>query len=86
VELRLAPPDAAVVQAQLVDISSTGFRARHKCPWLQSGGRVHFRHPFASGTALVVWNRTLGNRWESGFLILEKVAPESSGGRQEPAA
>ncbi len=85
-ELRLAPPESGVVHAQLVDLGSGGFRAAHKCPWLQSGGRVYFHHAYASGTALVVWNRALGNRWESGFLILEEAAPENSGGRQEPAA
>lgn len=58
------------VTGNLLDISSSGFRAAHDCAQLFTGSTVHFEHPGGSGTARVVWNRISDGTVESGFLIL----------------
>ena len=60
----------AEIAGELVDISSSGFRARHGCRSFYTGLEVDFRHTFAAGRARVVWNRITGPDVESGFLIL----------------
>ena len=58
------------VQAQLVDYSKSGFRAVHEYPALTTGQVVRFQRVLACGSARVVWNRILGEKVESGFLVL----------------
>jgi hypothetical protein len=59
------------VRGKLLDRSASGFRAQHDCPGLTCGQIVQFRLSASSkGQARVVWTRLLGNRVETGFLIL----------------
>jgi hypothetical protein len=59
------------IRGKLLDRSTSGFRAEHDCPGLTSGQVVRFRITASShGTARVVWTRILGERVETGFLIL----------------
>ena len=62
--------DAGEVRAKLLDSSAGGFRAQHDCSRLTCGQIVEFRLMASSGLARVVWTRILGDRVESGFLIL----------------
>jgi len=59
------------ITGQLMDVSSSGFRAAHDCPHLRTGATVHFRHEAGSGRARVVWNRISGGSIESGFFIAD---------------
>ena len=59
------------IRGKLLDRSIRGFRAEHDCTELTSGQAVRFLlTPSAEGQARVVWTRILGNRVETGFLIL----------------
>ena len=58
------------VRATLLDRSANGFRAQHDCAQLTCGQLVKFRLAKSKGLARVVWTRILGDRVESGFLIL----------------
>jgi hypothetical protein len=62
--------DPAEVRAKLLDRSDNGFRAQHDCVQLMCGQLVKFRLAKSKGLARVVWTRILGDRVESGFLIL----------------
>jgi hypothetical protein len=79
--MALVAPGAPLLRARLVDISAQGFRAAYDSASLPSGSIVRFRHARTVGTAKVVWNRTVGDKWESGFLILE-IAPYVSKARR----
>lgn len=70
VSLEIDEPVRQQITGMLADYSKSGFRAVHQCPDLHSGQVVHFRHPVASGTARVMWNRIQQGRVESGFLVL----------------
>jgi len=62
---------AREVRGTLIDRSPSGFRAQHDCAALTSGQVVRFRlRPALKGKARVVWTRILGDRVETGFLIL----------------
>ncbi|HEX2712689.1 MAG TPA: PilZ domain-containing protein [Candidatus Acidoferrales bacterium] len=63
-------PEPVEVRGSLVDVSADGFRVSHQHRALCTGQRVTFHHAFAEGLAEVVWTRVLGNRAETGFLIL----------------
>ena len=58
---------------RLVDVSPGGFRMAHHEPELASGDRVVFRHAFAAGVAVAVWNRLGDGRRETGFLIEQRL-------------
>jgi len=58
------------VSGHLIDLAKSGFRAQHSSPTLRSGHIVDFDLAGVSGRARVVWTRVLGDRVESGFLIL----------------
>jgi hypothetical protein len=58
------------VRGKVLDRSAGGFRAQHDCSQLTCGQIVEFRLMSSSGLARVVWTRILGERVESGFLIL----------------
>lgn len=68
------PDGSGEQQVRLVDVSPSGFRARHGCTALSAGQEVRFRHAWAAGVAVVVWNRILGDNVESGFLIVSRSA------------
>lgn len=65
----LHDPDMEI-HGSLLDVSTDGFRAAHQHTALCTGQQVTFHHAFTEGSAEVVWNRVLGDRVESGFLIL----------------
>src|SRR6476646_2160627 len=66
----MAASDGAEVRGKVLDRSAGGFRAQHDCSRLTCGQIVEFRLTSSSGLASVVWTRILGERVESGFLIL----------------
>ena len=71
--VRLTPRDPSLakdMQAELQDVSASGFRAKHGCPLFYNGLEVEFAHAGATGRARVVWNRIQGTEVESGFWIL----------------
>lgn len=56
--------------AELVDVSSNGFRVRHSDPRLQPGCEVRFQHRIFSGRAKVLWTALVGGQTQSGFQIV----------------
>ena len=66
----MAKSDGGEVLGKVLDRSAGGFRAQHDCSWLTCGQIVEFRLMSSRGLARVVWTRILGDRVESGFLIL----------------
>jgi len=56
--------------AELMDVSSNGFRVRHSQPQLQPGREVRFQHRIFSGRARVVWTALVGGQTQSGFQIV----------------
>src|SRR5689334_12710483 len=61
---------AVSVLGEMVDVNSSGFRARHGFQPLGSGHIVKFAYGSVKGRARVVWTRILSDHVESGFLIL----------------
>ena len=70
VEIRPEGFRAMSVLGEMVDINSSGFRARHGFQPLGSGHIVEFAYGSVEGRARVVWTRILSDHVESGFLIL----------------
>jgi len=62
-------PVFALVKAHVQDWSLAGFRARHDEPRLISGLAVRFCTKDSAGEAVVVWTRSCGDHFESGFSI-----------------
>lgn len=60
----------SLLPAELVDVSSNGFRVRHSDPRLQPGREVRFQHRIFAGRAKVVWTALVGGQTQSGFQIL----------------
>ncbi|MGH9665977.1 MAG: hypothetical protein ACRD9L_16245 [Bryobacteraceae bacterium] len=58
------------IEGRLIDVSAGGFRATHNFASLGSGQLVRFRHLAAGGKARVIWNRIVGRKVETGFLVL----------------
>ena len=57
-------------RAELLDYSKSGFRAAHEYSALSTGQVVRFQRLVAWGQAKVVWNRILGEKVETGFVVL----------------
>jgi len=72
VRLRFPQP-GAWTQVELVDISAGGFRLAHADTSFAAGQELEFEHPYAAGTARVVWNRILNGHVESGCMILPRL-------------
>ncbi len=72
ISLFFSDPEPFQLQAQLVDVSSSGFRAAHNCPALRLGQEIGFRHASFEGRARVMWNRIADEGVESGFLLLRR--------------
>lgn len=70
VTLRLNEEYQVPFEAKLMDISASGFRARHANTELRSGQECDFSLPGTRGRAKVAWNRTTPEFIESGFFIL----------------
>jgi hypothetical protein len=78
-EIILADPAPERVEAELIEISSTGFRAAHDSKTLEPGLEVFCWFDGAKPvSARVVWTHVLGGRRVSGFLL---VAPTESARR-----
>ncbi|MBM3740287.1 MAG: PilZ domain-containing protein [Acidobacteria bacterium] len=63
-------PGLRAVVGVLLDVSAGGFRAAHDCAELKTGDELGFVHPQGFGRARIMWNRIVGGRLESGFLVL----------------
>lgn len=74
VHLKLTTPRPFEVVGRLLDVSDSGFRMTHSYTPLAAGQVVEFRHHENAGRARVVWNRILGDRVETGFLIVNSQA------------
>jgi hypothetical protein len=61
---------SAQTPAEMVDVSSNGFRLRHSLRDLEPGREVRFEHRIFFGRARVMWTTLVGGRTESGFLII----------------
>ncbi len=70
VTLRLDEEYQVPFEARLMDVSASGFRARHANSQLRSGQECDFTLPGTRGRAKAVWNRTTPDFIETGFLIL----------------
>ena len=70
VSLRLDEEHQLAFEARLMDVSASGFRARHANAQLRSGQECDFTLPGTQGRARAVWNRTTPEFIETGFLIL----------------
>lgn len=70
VQLWLDGESQTQIDGRLVDISAAGFRASHRYASLSAGQVVRFCHLKAGGSARVIWNRIVGRKVETGFLIL----------------
>lgn len=57
-------------RAEMLDVSSNGFRLQHSFPDLQPGCEVRFQHRIFFGRARVMWTALVGGRTQSGFLIV----------------
>src|SRR5262245_32147836 len=62
--------ESSGITGELVDVSSSGFRASYREGSLSQGTEVRFRHRFFHGRARVVWSNKVLQSTESGFLVL----------------
>ena len=69
-EIMYADPLPATVDAELIESSSTGFRASHACARLVPGLEVRIGRNGNSGRARVIWTHVLQQNRVSGFLLL----------------
>jgi len=69
VQLRL-DDSGMETRAEMLDVSSNGFRLQHSVPDLQPGHVVRFQHRIFFGRARVMWTTLVGGRTHSGFQIL----------------
>lgn len=67
--LYIDQPVMLEINAQLLDISSSGFRAQHMYSALQTGMLIHVRIQDVESAALVAWNRIMDERVETGFIL-----------------
>jgi hypothetical protein len=73
-EIMLADPAPERVDAELIEISSLGFRAAHDSSALEPGLEVLCKRDGADAVrARVIWTHVLGGRRVSGFLLLVRA-------------
>lgn len=71
VEIMLIDPAPQRVEAELIEISSMGFRAAHDSSTLEPGLEVLCKCEGAEAVrARVIWTHLLGGRRVSGFLLV----------------
>jgi PilZ domain-containing protein len=70
IEFAVQVSSRVVFQGELLDLSRSGFRARHERTSLSTGEEVRYSYPGGSGSAKVMWSRILGGKVESGFLVV----------------
>ncbi len=71
--LEMSKPPHRVLEAQLIDVSSGGFRAWHYGAPLEVGAELYFRYASVAGLARVVWSRVESHRVVSGCCVLPPV-------------
>jgi RNA polymerase sigma-70 factor, ECF subfamily len=59
------------IDAELKDVSLSGFRVAHNCAWLKPGSVARIRYANLEKRVRVVWVRHLGDRIETGLLHQE---------------
>jgi hypothetical protein len=69
-KLSFDDPSPQEITGQLMDYSTSGFRAVHAYAALHTGQVVEFQHSVAVGRARVMWNRIAGDRVETGFFVI----------------
>jgi hypothetical protein len=70
-EIMLVDPAPLRVKAELLEISSMGFRAAHDSSTLEPGLEVLCKRDGADAVrARVIWTHVLGGRRVSGFLLV----------------
>lgn len=62
---------ALSIVGELKDVSLSGLRIEHGCPWLKPGAVVRIRQANLEKKVRVVWARDVGERIQSGFLYHE---------------
>lgn len=62
-----------VILGEVLDVSSSGFRASYREPSLSAGTEVRFRHKFFQGRARVMWSNPILNNTQSGFQVLRDL-------------
>ena len=70
IQLFFDDPVPAMVEAHLVEVSSTGFRVSHNSKLLDPGMEVRYEREGMNGRARIVWTHILKDSRLSGFLIL----------------
>lgn len=70
VQLKFENDALSEVEAELMDVSTSGFRTRHRRGSLPLGATAQFQHPDAAGRARVVWNWMQASHVETGFVIV----------------
>lgn len=71
ITLSFEDPSPREITGRLLDYSTSGFRALHGYPALDTGQVVAFQHGVAGGKARVMWNRIADDRVETGFLVIQ---------------
>jgi hypothetical protein len=64
------PP--VLILGEVLDVSSSGFRAAYREPSLSAGSEVRFRHKFFQGRARVMWSNPMINGTHSGFQVVRE--------------
>ncbi|MFN0104376.1 MAG: PilZ domain-containing protein [Bryobacteraceae bacterium] len=70
VRISFEDPARMTVDAELVDLSSTGVRVSHDSRRLAPGLEVSYTRQGDAGRARVVWTHILDGQWISGFALL----------------
>lgn len=68
VEILLSDPTPAIVEAEMIESSASGFRAAHDSKALEPGLNVRYQAASGSGSARIIWTHVLQGRRVSGFL------------------
>jgi hypothetical protein len=74
-EVHLVAEDefGTVILGEVLDVSSSGFRASYREPSLSAGTEVRFRHKFFQGRARVMWSNPILNHTHSGFQVVRDL-------------
>lgn len=70
VEISLADPLPTSIQAELIELSATGFRASYVAKALDPGRTVGFHLDGKRGRARVIWTQVIEGNRVSGFLLM----------------
>lgn len=70
VHLQVEDESRLFILAEVLDVSSSGFRAAYHDSSLAPGTQVRFRHKFFQGRAQVVWTSPMLRSSQSGFQVV----------------